>query len=247
MIFQNSIVNITFPRVENLKKIYFLNDEILKREFDEPTVLPVPDDAPSEIPRIVSTSSGGHSKLSINSEMISLQTYYTHEYQNNWELCKEYLNNKINNLFEFADKLTEGNFNYIGLMTNVIWNDSPDGTKVITEKLSKLKTKKEIYDIAFRYTFIENEKYFVNANIQNVRVFNSSGDARIAGELCNDLLKENVIGINIDVNDRYQFNNNRDYVSNKNEFANIMQITSDFLSCEIENFINKGEYKNERL
>ena len=74
MIVQNSAVNIMFTRCENIKKQYILNEEVLKEKFNEANILPIPDDAPTEIPRILVKTKGEHSQLSIAPEATNFQT-----------------------------------------------------------------------------------------------------------------------------------------------------------------------------
>lgn len=91
MIIQNSAVNIMFSRCENIKKQYILNEEILKERFNEASILPIPDEAPSEIPRVIVKTKGEHSQLSIAPEAVNFQTVYSDDYTQNWELCEEYI------------------------------------------------------------------------------------------------------------------------------------------------------------
>ena len=53
MLIQRSSVSVMYKRIDGIKKAYYNSEGILKRYFGEATVLPVPDDAPAEIPRIV--------------------------------------------------------------------------------------------------------------------------------------------------------------------------------------------------
>lgn len=246
MIIQDSIVSIKFPRVDNIKKAYFENEEILKKEFSEATILPIPDDAPIEIPRIILKSKGEHSQLNIAPEAASIQIAYTDDYKENWMLCEQYITTKIENIFELTDILTEDNYNYVGLVTNILWNqDTEKVVRKLSDNLLKIKDNGMLHDLFIKYTFVEDNKYFVNISIQNVRVFNEKNSLGAAGSFKNSNLISNIIGITIDVNDRYSFNNNDQYKSDKDKFKDIMEITTTVINNKLETLISKGVYDYE--
>ena len=136
MIVQNSAVNIMFTRCENIKKQYILNEEVLKEKFNEANILPIPDDAPTEIPRILVKTKGEHSQLSIAPEATNFQTVYTDEYTDDWKLCEEYIKSRIDDVFRLIDTFAAEKYKYIGIVTNLIWDDiKEDGNKKLFNNL----------------------------------------------------------------------------------------------------------------
>lgn len=243
MIIQDSIISVMFSRVENIKKVYFQNEDILKKEFNEATVLPIPDDAPVEIPRIILKSKEEHSQLNISPFTASMQTVYTDEYKSNWSSCVSYLDTKIDNLFEFTDVLTNKNYHYVGLVTNILWDQvAENGTEVLVDNLLNIKSEKKPHDVNIKYTYVEKEEYFVNITIQNARVYKDGTHADISGSFSKENLEANTIGITIDINDRYQFNNIQNYKSSKEKFKNIISITTDIIENRLSTLIKEGVY-----
>ena len=80
MFIQSSIVSIMYNKIDNIKKIYYDNSDLLKSFFNEATVLPVPDDAPVEIPRIILKTLHEHSKLSITPVISTFEVQYNNGY-----------------------------------------------------------------------------------------------------------------------------------------------------------------------
>ena len=89
MLIKNTSISIKYQKIDNLKKNYFLNEDILKEHFNEATVLPIPDDAPLEIPRIIIKSLYEHSKLNISPIATTLQINYNEGFETDWKRSEE--------------------------------------------------------------------------------------------------------------------------------------------------------------
>ena len=241
MVIQNSAINFKFPRVENVKRKYILNQDILKEKFNEANILPIPDDAPSEIPRILISSKGEHSQVSIAPEAITIQTTYSDEYLTNWEKCSEYMKTRANDIYSLTDKLTD-NYDYIGVVTNLIWNDIQEkGNQVLFSNIFGKCAAENLDDLVVKYTYVENEKYYVNITIQSVRIFKQA-DPNAAGMFTDDNLQTHTVSIMLDVNDRYAFNRTKGYNSTKENFEEIMALTTNIINNKLKCLVEKGEY-----
>lgn len=242
MIIQNSAVNILFSRCENIKKQYILNEDILKEKFNEANILPIPDDAPSEIPRIIVKTKGEHSQLNIAPEAATFQTVYTDEHTEKWELCEEYVKSRIEDVFSLTDKFASEKYKYIGIVTNLIWNNVMEkGNKTLFHNLFGNTPADNLEDLVVKYTYIEKERYYVNITLQSIKIFNDSDDG-VAGNYGDDNLKAHTIGITLDVNDRYAFNQQKGYNSNKERFDELMYLTTKIISGKLKNLVEKGVY-----
>lgn len=242
MIIQDSTITIKFARVENLKRLYFKNEDALREAFNEATVLPIPDDAPSEIPRIILKSKNEYTQLNISSDTISMQTVYDESYRKNWTLCEKYINDKIKYLFDFADSLTNGNYNYVGIVISIIEDEiNKNATEILTSNLLSKKSQTSPYDLNIKYTFLEENAYFVNIAIQNVRVFSGDTDASVSGALSDANLRAHTIGATVDVNDRYRFNNVNDYKSGKESLIKVLSLTTKSIE-KLGPLIKEGVY-----
>lgn len=242
MIIQNSAVNIMFSRCENIKKQYILNEEILKERFNEASILPIPDEAPSEIPRVIVKTKGEHSQLNIAPEAVNFQTVYSDDYTQNWELCEEYIKSRIENIFKLTDKFTAEQYKYIGIVTNLIWdNVSKDGNKILFNNLFGIPSADNLDDLVVKYTYIEKEKYYANITLQSARIYKNS-NVNEAGSFVEDNLEAHTIGITLDINDRYAFNMQKGYLSNKANFDELLNLTTVIINSKLKNLVEKGAY-----
>lgn len=242
MIIQNSSINIMFPRIENIKRQYILKEEILKDKFNEASILPIPDDAPMDIPRIIVKSKGEHSQLSIAPGAINFQTIYTDGYTEDWKLCANYIKSRSEDIFCLIDQFTLKKYNYLGIVANLIWNDiQKDGNKVLFSNLIGKKATDNLDDLVIKYTYIEAEKYYINITLQSVQIYptlNQEG----SGNYIDENLQAHTISITLDINDRYSYNKKKGYISKKENFDEIMLLTTDIINNKLKKLVEKGEY-----
>lgn len=81
----------------------------------------------------------------------------------------------------------------------------------------------------------------MNITLQSIKIFNDSDDG-VAGNYGDDNLKAHTIGITLDVNDRYAFNQQKGYNSNKERFDELMYLTTKIISGKLKNLVEKGAY-----
>lgn len=242
MIIQNSAINIMFPRSENIKKQYIINEDILKEKFNEANILPIPDEAPVEIPRIIVKTKGEHSQLSIAPEAANFQTVYTDEHTRDWGICEEYINSRIEDVFCLTDKFTSKKYKYIGIVANLIWDDvQENGNKELFYNLFGKVPGNNLDDLVVKYTYVENEKYYVNITLQSVRMYNAS-DVETSGNYVDDNLTAHTISVTLDINDRYSFNKQRGYNSSKESFDELMSLTTRVINDKLKDLVEKGAY-----
>lgn len=243
MVIQESSITITYKRIEGLKKAYYTNDEILKAHFSEATVLPVPDDAPAEIPRIIVKTLNEHGQLNISPIAATFQVRYNDGFENDWQKCSTYLCERMNLVFKFLNMLTNDCYDYIGLVTNILYDEvTTDGAKKLSSVLLNSKNINDLYDINIRYTFLEDTDIFVNIMLQNARMFERGIDGSVAGALNPNRQLSESIGATIDINDRRAFNNNIGYTSTSFMMNKLIDSMTKVISIKLRNLIEKGEY-----
>lgn len=243
MVIQNSIVSISFPKIENIKRKYVLNEEILKDKFNEATILPIPEEIPNEIPRILITSQGEHSQVSISPNTINFQTEYTNGYEKDWEKCKNYIGSRAEDIFRLANQLTNNCYNYTGVIVNLIWDEiEQDANKRLFYNLLRKQAIDNLEDINVKFTYIEKEQYYVNISLQNVRNY-VGFNPEIAGTCHKDKLDLHTVSVTIDINDRYSFHIRENYLSSEQKFKEILSLMTSTINNKLRNLIEKGEYK----
>lgn len=243
MLIQGTSITVTYKKIEGIKKVYYNNEEILKDYFNEAMVLPIPNDAPFEIPRILIKTKNEHAQLNISPIATTFEVHYDAGFERNWQACSEYIVNRMTKVFEFLNILTGNTYEYIGLVSNVIYDEvGREGTKKIAENLLNTKKIRNLYDINIKYTFVEKENLFVNIMLQNARLFKNGIIANEAGALrVQDQIAES-IGAIIDINDRYGFNTNSDYKSDRCILDKLIETMGNIIDNKLATLIEKGEY-----
>ncbi len=240
---QGTSISVTYKRIEGIKKVYYNNEELLKEFFNEATVFPVPDDAPVEIPRIIIETLHEHARLNISPVAATFEVHYNDGFERNWNACEKYIAERMSKVFEFLNILTNNDYEYIGVVSNVICDEVTDeGAKKISKTLLNSEKISDIYDVNIKYTFIENENMFVNIMLQNARLFKQGIIPDRAGALCVANQTAESIGAIIDINDRYGFNTNPDYKSDCNMLNALLKSMGNIINNKLHILIERGEY-----
>ncbi len=109
-------------------------------------------------------------------------------------------------MFRLIDTFSLEKYKYIGIVTNLIWDEiMEDGNKTLFRNLFGNLPADNLDDLLVKYTYVEDDKYYINITLQSIKVYDSS-NSNEAGNYTDDRLKGHTIGIILDVNDRYSFN-----------------------------------------
>ena len=243
MLIQGTSVTVTYEKIEGIKKVYYNNEDILKEYFNEATALPVPDDAPVEIPRIIIRTLHEHAQLSITPVAATFEIRYNDGFEKDWAACSEYITMRMKKIFEFLNLLTENRYGYIGLVSTLIYDEvQKNGVEKISQVLLNSQKIKGIHDINIKYTFIEEENIFVNIMLQNARLFQNGTEENQAGSLNEKNQVAESIGAVIDINDRYGFNSIEGYHSDNSMLEKLLQLMTEVINNKLSSLIEKGEY-----
>lgn len=243
MLIQGTSITVNYKKIEGIKKVYYNNEDILKDFFNEAAVLPVPDDAPAEIPRIIIKTLNEHAQLNISPIATTFEVHYDAGFEKEWDVCANYLVERMSKVFEFLNLLTENTYEYVGLVSTILYDEVKEkGAERLSRNLLNSQKIGNIYDINIKYTFVENENVFVNIMLQNARLFKPEVDGNKAGALgVNEQIAES-IGAIVDINDRYGFNTNVDYKSNSSMLNNLIESMGNVINNKLTILIEEGEY-----
>ena len=244
MLIQGTSVSVTYKRIEGIKKAYYNNENILKSFFNEATVLPVPDDAPDEIPRIMLKTLHEHAQLSITPVAATFEVSgYDEGFEKDWAKCAEYICSRMEKVFDFLNVLTQNSYDYIGVVTSMLYDEVPqNGTEKLASTLLNVKKIKDIYDINIKYTFVERDMYYVNILLQNARLFKAGIVLNESGALSINNQTADSIGAIIDINDRYSFNNCEGHTTRDSNLGELVHEMSNVINNKLHSLIEKGEY-----
>lgn len=243
MLIQETSISLKFKKIDNLKKTYFIYEHILKEQFNEATVLPIPDDAPFDVPRIIVKSKNEHSQLNITPVNATLQITYNDGFERDWNSCKQYILEKMNSVFAFLNILTNNEYEYMGIVSTILMDEyNGDTTRLLSQNLLKGNMQSDIYDLNIKYTFAEDEKFFVNIVLQNARLFRDGIVQDDAGALCQANQLAEAVGAIIDINDRFGFNNNVTYKTDRSMLEKLVEKLSNILDDKLKLLIEQGVY-----
>ena len=157
-------------------------------------------------------SLSNHSQLILTKSSISIGTSYDYNFNNDWNKCEQHLLEKVQDVFLIIEALESIKINYIGLVAQIIEDENTDASEYIFNNLLKFTSNKSIYDAECRLTYVLKNEYYINLELQNIRLFDgkpvmTGNEATLINE---DTNIENKLAITIDVNNRYSHNFNKE-------------------------------------
>jgi hypothetical protein len=175
--------------IKEKMKDFFPTDSYLT--FGIPSNFPVS----PEMPRISVSSKNNHSNLQISLNQIQLTTKFDENFQTDFSQCYEYLKDRIIAVNEITKIISEGRMFFNGIVSQFVDNEISDVKKDIISCLYKKELSNEpIFDILSKLTYIEDKTYYVNVTVNNIRD--------------NNLIE--ALGVQLDINSRYNFNYNKE-------------------------------------
>ncbi|PWJ70829.1 hypothetical protein B0O40_0679 [Ruminococcaceae bacterium R-25] len=247
MIIKQTMVNITYPMVIDCRKKFINNESILNEYFQPANILSVPDQINPEIPRMFITTKNNHSLLNLSLIGATLTTNIDGDFTDDWSHCKNYLDSRMKVVYQLIDELTNKNEKYTGLVTKLEYVPVNDSAESIIKKFILRDNGDKLgnpYNVSCKLTYIFDKKYYINVSLENKREYKSEKT-----DLGNIILREtgnSSLGITLDINDRYLSNNKKDYKTSKDVFADLLNITSEFVTERLEAFVATGELRYGR-
>lgn len=211
----------------------------LKDQFQPFNIAPIPDNAPPEIPRATAVSFKQHSVLSISAHSLQLTTMFDEQYWDVPEKCFSYTKDRIELLHRVALDFLRNSFYYSGLIMQIDFEDKGNPTEYIEKNFLTSKMDKHLFDVSIRLTATKDDIYYINTEIYNKREY--IGVPQLGMPiipLSSFSESSHLIGVTVDVNDRYGFNFNKNYSSNYEKILKIISISELMITKKIQNFIN---------
>lgn len=242
---KQTMVNITYPMVMDCRKKFIDSENALSEFFQPANILSVPDQFNADIPRMIIATKNNHSMLNISLIGATLTTNFDGDFVDNWKHCEAYLEARMNAVYNLVDRMTNKDEVYTGLITRLEYTPTDDSAVGILKKIMLRQEGKKLgnpYDISCKLTYIYKDQYFINVSLENVREYKAE---KIGGSKA--LLTEtgnSVIGITLDINDRYLANSMKEYRTSKDTFSNLLNITSEFVTGRLDRLVTTGELTN---
>ena len=202
-------------------------EDCLKGRYGELAVtkLVVPSGAPPEVPRLFLVSQEYNFNIHISNNMLQVNVVLCEESDAEYYKKLDEVANGLKALLALFKEFS-ANILYVGVVANYVAHMDGDGVKHILNKcfnVNNLQDKEHLFDVMGRLTYIENETYYKNVTISNVR---------------EKLTSSNAVGIFYDVNDRYRYNVRNNLCENpESTLDSIVRIHKRFISEKFDSLL----------
>lgn len=226
---QNSF-SVLFPPIPDIRRRANQFEDRLTGEYAQPEILPIPDDIDPAMPRIIFGSKRGLSQIVIAPISIAFNVTYTPNYQIDAGERQKYLQDRIPTVFKLVDVLKNVRPYFCGLTTqvNLPSNASEqDILKRIAELFLKETATEDKHDIQIKFTNVVQDRFFSNIVVENYRNWPLESISQATSaipSLSREHATERGIRITADFNDRYAFNEKKDYHTSRDVYRTILDI-----------------------
>src|SRR5690606_7925747 len=137
------------------------------------TIIPIPDEAPEEIPRISTSSHHGHSQLNVSLTNAQITTNYDENFEQDREGCLGYLKDRVSHITDVLSPYVEGGFLFSGLTTELVIEnlDGISPLDIIKSKFLNYQGSVQPHDLEYKMTFVVDDIHYVNITFSNMRIY----------------------------------------------------------------------------
>ncbi len=207
-----------------------LEDKFVRRGIEDKlgdfnfSYIAMPPGIDTNVPQMLGQTHNGHTKLQISNQYLQMKIDFDENYRDSRENCFEYAFEKIEKIEKLMRGVTAVKFS--GVLVSYILQSVETPIESVNRNSVKIPSECNIFGFSKRFSYIYNDKYFVN--------FDISASA---------YPKENQqINITVDINNRY----GSDVKNQPSETTDIQTIKSlhDSITQEaLDNLIREGELK----
>ena len=232
-----------FPAVTDVMLRRLVALEAAVADYFEPfSYNPVADDAPYNLPRASSFAKNTKDvSLDITAQSLIFHANASADYAFNVEKCYDYMDSTIALLYNAMVEHICPKFYYSGVIVHLEFDDIKNPSTYIQKKLVNEGLKQNFFDLNLRFTQIYKNTFYVNLEVLNKRRY--SGNISPKQEIT-PLYKMKddgeVLGVTIDVNDRYGFNFTPEYISSYDQIQTINSTIKELLDGELQKFWKEG-------
>lgn len=238
MIINQISLTIKYSKISNFNLHFHQNKDFFGSRFKIVAMQDIPDNIPMVIPNCIYKSNEDHSEIATSSEAVVFNVYkIDNGYEKKWELCKTYLKDTVQMIFDFLNIVSNNGikYQYMGTIVNLSYDN--DKAKSMLKEMKVCKTplsiKQELFDFSNRYTYVKDKMFFINIETKNLRFFKKGTSDNSPGDLSLSNQTKEVLNITVDINDRYSFNENNNYVSNEKVLYKLIDQMSDIINNNI--------------
>ncbi|WP_312103629.1 hypothetical protein [Pygmaiobacter massiliensis] len=232
MIYESAAIIFNYDRIDNMRALFPIVDKSLGECFTPCTILPIPDNAPDEIPRFLAQSSGGHSNLIISPVSAQLNVKFDDSYAQNWELCIAYLQEKAQSIFKTVKSIVEEHkINFSGI--SVVCFDliqSETAINTLQKQIVRLNIS-NVCKMALRFCSKTNNNY-VNIELETQPKKNIE-----TGEDFDSIV------YNVDINDKLGYlNESSNYICEADQIKANLTLLDAVVKEKLGNIVKCGDF-----
>ncbi|MCL2386923.1 MAG: hypothetical protein FWC89_05145 [Defluviitaleaceae bacterium] len=223
MVIVDTRYNVLFTKILNMRHLILGQEGKLKEEFMPFQVLSIPDEAPMEITRMITTTKYGHSTLQMSMVGSTFCTTYDDKYNTDWEKCYNYLDEKYKKIYDVIVELQPERILTQGFVLNV-FKENPNPISFLRNKIQILQTEQHLSTLICKFATKTAAGFTVNVQLSNAQdtVANAEG-----------------LLIQIETNDILSTKENNSYVSTKETAGQLLTNLSEIYS-KLDSFIDSG-------
>jgi hypothetical protein len=238
LLISNSLI-VTFQPKPDIRRSLNDFEKILcndKTNFLSPTSTPVPDELfDPNIPRIVVETKHRFSQLTATQNMLSINTKYSPEYQQDFTICEQYITKHATVLFQLLKKIKKQPL-FCGVASVVqIESKSTDESIIqnISDKYALGGNLKNLFDIDLKFTHVVEKKYYKNTRVQNYRGGEFTQNPFEIPRFASIKAHKRGIQVILEFNDRYMYNEKDSYLSSQRVCSSIIAQSFKHLNSEV--------------
>ncbi|WP_342570652.1 hypothetical protein MKY85_20640 [Paenibacillus sp. FSL R5-0749] len=239
MLIQTGRFNTIFPRIDNLRKRAFDIEENLQAYYSAMNVIALPDNAPEMLTRLSASSINGHSQIEISLSNAQVNVQFDEAFNTDPEKCLNYLKKRADLLNDTMSPYLVDGALFSGLtIEGIVPIDSELAVDVIKDKFLNYRSNTEPFDIEYKLAYVLEDRYYVNLVFRNIRFFEGIG--MNPQEMVSIVEKSNLLGVSIDINDRYLFNRDNAYRTEADTLDAIYNIMERIVKDKLPKMITEG-------
>jgi hypothetical protein len=188
----------------------------LEGHYQQPMLIPVPDEMDPEIPRLIFGSRHGFSQIVVSRIGLSLNVTYSPDWQLDVSKGRQYLLERAPVLFDLFSILDNIKPFFSGLTTRVRLPVNADDETILRylyKFVAEALQAADIHDVTVKIASFYNQMLYSNMTAQYYRTWKMEKATTDLQRLSRQCVSERGIEITGDFNDRYPFNERADYFS----------------------------------
>lgn len=217
-------VTFWFDEVENFKEYQSILDSCLSDSFTPFNLIGIPSTVDPIIPRISSTTLGGHSTFNMSKINVQFSTKFDNDFVNDFDKCFKYVREKIEKIFDVLVNSCHLKILYSAIHLNSEYEEKKPIEKIINIFFNNSFNDRELNEIGVRFSEKLANKFYYIFTINDAKVVSFTRKINQGEKMQNIIIplisekdvtiEKNVLSFDLEINDKYAFNVENDYNSN---------------------------------